>query len=163
MFSTRKRCHFGSLIWGYQKFYSIPPKKKNFRPKNGQIWPKNGIFGPFDPMPDRKTIRTSCLGGFSVTWVSKLLLPPIRLRFLAPKGRIWSKICIFGHFGPNIGIFGQFCPLPNQKTLRRRCLCGFSVMLIPKLLLSLVKIRIFCPKTTKFSPKLAFLVISGQV
>ena len=26
MFSTRKRCLIGSLIWGYQKFYSLPPK-----------------------------------------------------------------------------------------------------------------------------------------
>ena len=25
--STWKRCLIGSLIWGYQKFYSIPPKK----------------------------------------------------------------------------------------------------------------------------------------
>ena len=23
--------------------------------------------------------------------------------------QIWSKICIFGHFGPNIGIFGPLC------------------------------------------------------
>ena len=34
----------GALIWGYQKFYSIPPKM-DFRPKNGQNWPKTGIFG----------------------------------------------------------------------------------------------------------------------
>ena len=27
----------------------------------------------------------------------------------------WSKICIFGHFGPNIGISGPFCPMPDQK------------------------------------------------
>ena len=44
MFSTRKRCLIGSLIWGYQKFCSIPPKM-DFWPKNGQIWPKIGIFG----------------------------------------------------------------------------------------------------------------------
>ena len=43
-----------------------------------------------------------------------------------------------------------------------RCLGGFSVMWVPKLLLSLVKIRTFCPETTKFGPKLAFLVIVGQ-
>merc|ERR1712107_412984 len=28
---------------------------------------------------------------------------------------IWSKICIFGHFGPNIAIFCTFCPIPDQK------------------------------------------------
>ena len=38
----------------------------------------------------------------------------------------------------------------------------FSVMLAPKLLLTPIKIRIFGPKTAKFGPKYAFLVILGQ-
>ena len=54
MFSTRKRCFIVSLIWGYQKFYSILPQKMNFLPKNGQILPKTDIFGPFDPIPTKK-------------------------------------------------------------------------------------------------------------
>ena len=43
-----------------------------------------------------------------------------------------------------------------------RCLGGFSVMWVTKLLISPVKKRIICPKTTKFGPKLAFLVSLGQ-
>ena len=35
-------------------------------------------------------------------------------------------------------------------------------MWVTKLLISPVKKRIFCPKTTKFDPKLAFLVNLGQ-
>ena len=35
-------------------------------------------------------------------------------------------------------------------------------MWVTKLLISPVKKRIFCPKTTKFSPKLAFLSIAGS-
>ena len=35
-------------------------------------------------------------------------------------------------------------------------------MWVTKLLISPVKIRIFCPRTTKFGPKLAFLFIFGQ-
>ena len=35
-------------------------------------------------------------------------------------------------------------------------------MWVTKLLISQVKKRIFCPKTTKFGPKLAFLVNLGQ-
>ena len=35
-------------------------------------------------------------------------------------------------------------------------------MWVTKLLISPVKKRIFCPKTTKFGPKLAFLVSLGQ-
>ena len=28
------------------------------------FWPSIGIFGPFDPMPDQKTMQTRCLGVF---------------------------------------------------------------------------------------------------
>ena len=52
--------------------------------------------------------------------------------------------------------------MPDQKTMRTTCLGGFSVMWVIKLLISPVKTRIFCPKTTKFGPKLAFLVNLGQ-
>ena len=67
---------------GYQKFYSMPPKL-NFWLKNGHIWPNIGFFGPFDPMPLKKEMWTSCPGGFSVMWVQKLLLPPVRIWILA--------------------------------------------------------------------------------
>ena len=46
--------------------------------------------------------------------------------------------------------------------MQTRCLGGFSVMWVTKLLLSPVKIRIFCPRMTKFGLKLAFLFILGQ-
>ena len=52
--------------------------------------------------------------------------------------------------------------MPDQKTMWTSCLGGFSVMWVTKLLISEVKKRIFCPKTTKFGPKLAFLVNLGQ-
>jgi len=58
--------------------------------------------------------------------------------------------------------FWSFCPMPDQKTMWTRSLGGFSVMWITKLLISPVKKRIFCPKTTKFGPKSAFLVNLGQ-
>ena len=46
--------------------------------------------------------------------------------------------------------------------MRTRCLGGFSFMSVTKILVSPVKFRIFCPKTTKFGPKLAFLFILRQ-
>ena len=52
--------------------------------------------------------------------------------------------------------------MPNQKPMWTRCLGGFSVKWVTKLLIFPVEIRIFCPKTTKFGPKLAFLVNLGQ-
>ena len=47
MFSTRKRCLIGPLIWGYQKFYSIPLKKWIFGPKPAKFCrfcAKNSFF-----------------------------------------------------------------------------------------------------------------------
>ena len=35
-----------------------------------------GIFGPFDLMPDQKTMRTSCLGGFLLCWYQNFYLLP---------------------------------------------------------------------------------------
>ena len=40
--------------------------------------------------------------------------------------------------------------------MRIRCLACFFVILVTKLLISPVKIMIFCPKKSKFGPKMAF-------
>ena len=50
---------------------------------------------------------TRCLGGFSVVWVAKLLISPVKIRI--PKNdQIWPEIGIFGHFGPRLaGSFGS--------------------------------------------------------
>ena len=45
--------------------------------------------------------------------------------------------------------------------MQTRCLGGFFVMWVTKLLISPVKIRIFCPKKSKFGPKMAFGIL-GQ-
>merc|ERR1712034_211554 len=64
----------------------------------------------------------------------------------------WAKYCHFLHILSN----------DRPKTMCTRCLGEFSVMWVTKLMISQVKKRIFCPKTTKFGPKLAFLVNLGQ-
>ena len=82
MFSTRKRCLIRIPIWGYQNFYSLPPKIGFWaqkRPNLAQNWhfgPNIGIFGPFDLMPDQKTMRTSCLDGFLLCWYQNFYLLP---------------------------------------------------------------------------------------
>ena len=90
--------------------------------------------------------------------VPKVLLhPPKTLVFWPKNGQIWSKICFFGHFRPNIGIVYPFFnvrPKNNANKVPR----WFSVMGVPQLWLPPVKIiRFFGPKTTKFGPKYAFL------
>ena len=49
------------------------------RPNLAQNWhfgPNISIFGPFDLMPDQKTMRTSCLGGFLLCWYQNFYLLP---------------------------------------------------------------------------------------
>ena len=56
---------------GYQNFY--------LSHKNRDFWPETEIvviFCPFGPMPDHKTVRTRCIVGFCVMWVTKLLRSP---------------------------------------------------------------------------------------
>ena len=66
------------------------PKVLLHSPKNeflAQKWPnltKNWHFGPFDPMPEQKTMQTSCLGSFYIMWIPKLLLTPIKIRIFGP-------------------------------------------------------------------------------
>merc|ERR1719225_2194053 len=60
-------------------------------------------------------------------------------------------------------IFGPFDVKADQKNDANKLSRWFSVMLVPKLLLTPIKIGIFGPKTVKFGPKYACLVILGQI
>ena len=66
-------------------------------------------------------------------------------------------------FGQILAFFSPFGHMPDQKTMQTRCLYGFSIMWVPKLLLPSVKIEFFGPKEPKFGPKFAFGVILGQI
>ena len=59
-------------------------------------------------MPEQKPKGTRCLGGFSVMWVTKLLISQVKKKdFLPQNDQIWPKIGIFGQFGPgHAGFFG---------------------------------------------------------
>ena len=94
-------------------------------------------------MAIQKTMRTRCLGGFPLGGYQNFCF------------QIWPKICIGGHFRPNIGIFG---PMPDQITMQKWCLGVFSVTWVPKLLLPPIKIRIFGPKAAIFAPKYSLLL-----
>ena len=47
MFSTRKRCLIGILIWGYQNFYSLPPKNWILGPKTAKFGPKLAFWAKY--------------------------------------------------------------------------------------------------------------------
>ena len=65
-------------------------------------------------------------------------------------GQIWPKICILGHYGPNIGLSHPFCPLPDQINNANKVLQWFSDMCEPNLLLPHKIIRMFELKTAIF-------------
>ena len=64
-------------------------------------------------MPDQKTMRTRCLGGFSVMWVTKLLISPVKKGFFAQKwpnlaqnwhfSSFWARPCRLILFPPFVG------------------------------------------------------------
>merc|ERR1712209_347067 len=84
-------------------------------------------------------MRTCCPSGFLLCWYQN--------------GQIWSKICIFGHFGPNIAIFCTFCLIPDPKHYMNK---------VPRWVFRYVgnktfdfssKKRIFLPKNDQIWPK----------
>ena len=105
-------------------------------------------------------MRTRCQSDFSVSWVPKFLLPPERIMIFGQKQPNLVQNMHFWLFGPNIGIFGLFRPGPDQKQCEQGAKGVFP--LGTKTFALSNKNRILCPKTTRFGPKLAFLVILGQ-
>ena len=81
-FSTKKVSHWFPDM-RVPKVILPSPQKIGFlaqkRPNLAQNWhfrPNIGIFGPFDLLPDQKTKRTSCLGGFLLCWYQNFYLLP---------------------------------------------------------------------------------------
>ena len=161
-------------------------------------------------MSDQKPMWTRCVGGFSVMWVTKLLISPVKIRIFCPKkskfgpkmaflfilgkaspahlvGWLWCAGCIsqgtyllynwnlsYSRIFPNnrrksinqifISVWHFLHMLSNAqpKTNVNKVPRWVFRMWVTKLLISSVKIRIFCPKKSKFGPKMAFLFILGQ-
>ena len=60
-----------------------------------------GPFGPFDPMPNQKTMQTSCLGGFRYVG-TKTFTYLIKIRIFGP------KMAIFMLSLAHVGLAGLF-------------------------------------------------------
>ena len=103
--------NFGCFFWDKTYFWPI---WSNARPKNNV----------------NKLSRW-----FSVIWVPKLSLTPIKFRIFGQKR---TNLAQNGHFWSNIGIIGIFGPMRDQKIMWTKCLSVFSVIWVPKILLSLV-------------------------
>ena len=121
--------------------------------------PNIGLFGQFHSMPDQKQCKQVALVFFSVIRVPKFYLLPEKLGFLTHKWPNLAQHMLFWSFWAK---YWHFWPILSHAQTKNNARCFFSIMWVPKLLLSPVKIRILCPKPTKFGPKLAFLFILGQ-
>ena len=142
------------------KNFTPCPQKIGFwaqkRPNLAQNWhfgPNIGIFGPLDLRPDQKTMRTSCLDGFLLCWYQDFLRPLDIWPKIGPK---YAFLVILGQILPFFAHFVQ-CPTKNK-------VLGWVFRYVGNKTFdfSSKKKGIFCPKTTKFGPKLAFLFNLGQ-
>ena len=82
-----------------------------------------------------------------------------QMDFWPKNGQIWPKLAFSAKYQHFWHIWSNAWPKNNSNKLPK----WFSVMSVPKLLLNPIKIRLFGPKTAKFGPKSAFLVILGQI
>merc|ERR1711873_309290 len=150
---------YSGHLFHQQKSQSLN-KKLTFGPKYPNFGVKKAHFRPQRPIggPPINVFNTKKVSHWNPDMrVPKFLLPaPEKLDFGPKYSQIWSKICIFGHFGPNIAIFCTFCPMTDQK----KCEQGeFSVMWVTKLLISQVKKKDFLPQNDQIWPKIG---IFGQ-
>ena len=90
-------------------------KKKAFLVILGQIL---AFLVHFVAMPKQKTMGMRCLVGFLICEYQNFCYLS-KIRIFPKIGQIWPKICIFGHFGPNIGFSDQFGAMPEQKKVNK--------------------------------------------
>ena len=77
--------------------------------QNFSLFPKIGIFGPFAPQSDQKNNANKMPRSVSVMWVSKLLLPLLKIRIFGPKTAIFApKYALLGTYRPCLIIW---CPV----------------------------------------------------
>ena len=98
-------------------------------------------------------------------WVTKLLISPVKKRIFCPKTtKFGPKLAFLVNLGQAMQAYSMPCCGSvggcGARAVSRKTPIYF--MWVTKLLISPVKIRIFCPKKSKFGRKMAFLFILGQ-
>ena len=70
---------------------------------------------------------TRCVGNFSVTWMQKHLLSPVKIRILTQKRLKLAQNMHIWSFWPNIGIFGPSGAMPDQIKCEQSVWVGFTL------------------------------------
>ena len=101
-------CNLDPKIWIFGK----NSKQSPFFPQTSKFSGQNctflsqgirnfGAIRPIVPHADRKTMQTRCPGVFSVTWVTKLLLPLVKIRIFGPgQAKFCPKNAVLGTYRP---------------------------------------------------------------
>ena len=138
------------------KNWFLAPKRPNLA-WNCHIWPNICIIGPFDPMPDQKTMRTSCLGGFPLCGYENFYLLPWKLGFLAQKRPNLAPNMHFWSFCAKYWpIWSIWCHAQPIKQCERGASLALWYVCTRTFASSCKKNRMFGRKTAIFAPKYAF-------
>ena len=119
------------VIWVPKHLLS--PKKLGFlahkQPNlaKNSFLPNIGIFSPFCLMTNQKTMQTRCLGVFFVTWVQRLLLPPVRIRIFGQIGPRFAFFVILGHILACLPISSHARSKNNANKVPRWVFCYVSI------------------------------------
>ena len=107
---------------------------QDFWPKNGQTWPKIGIFGHvlaflahLVPWVTRKRCEQGIQMDFLLRGYPNFCFLPKKLR--QKQIKFCLKLAKFVQFGQNIGNIGTFHPIPDHKTMQTMCLGVFLAFL----------------------------------
>ena len=124
MFSTRKRCLIRISIWGYQNFYSLPPKNWILGPKTVKFgpklafWAKYRHFWPTWSNAWQKNNADKLPKWFSVMLIPKLLLNPIKIRLFGPKmAKFGPKSAFLVILGQILPFFAHFVQWPTKNNV----------------------------------------------
>ena len=121
MAKIKNSCLFPNKFQSLKKFWLKPFfGQKNFsaeRKIGSEFLSLLRIFCPFDPMPDNKTMQTSCLGGFFCYVDTKTFTSPIKIRIFGPTTAKFSrKYAFMIILGQILAFFAHFvqCLTNNQ-------------------------------------------------
>ena len=81
-------------------------------------------------MPDQKPMWTRCLGWFSVMWVTKLLISPVKKKDFWPKNdQIWPKIDFLFNLGQAMQAYSVPCWWVSWWLWRAGCISQDTYLL----------------------------------